>query len=250
MRHSRSIIDPRTIRAADSPLPPPTSPTPAPNPCPYLIPPLPRLLLIHRRGDADRFSSAMETFAFPSRDLARIFEPYPRLHLGRADAALFREFRAGEPGLVSLLDEAPETGRFETLVFAHNDHPLGVLSYLIVDNPRRADRRANRYARIDLVIVKKGVRGLGVSRVLILASLVKLLAESGERLYSISCLAAHPAIAAVLESLGFDPSPREDKGFTHEELRLEAVDRTELASRFTEQLAASLRRAHYRLRQR
>lgn len=186
----------------------------------------------------------------PVFELVDLFAPHPPLRLTRGDEAAYCRFRYLEPALASYGDQTGERGErvSDVLALQEDGHSRGVISYVIETNRFRQSER-DQFARIDLVIVETNHRRLGIGRLLILCALTHIIRTYGRRLYSVSCLAAHPAIANILAGLGFTGKPREEKGFTHEELRVGADDLDRLSRAFSEQAAAALRRVHYRLRQ-
>lgn len=183
-------------------------------------------------------------------DLAQPFAPYPRLSPVHDDFKVYREFRPLEPELVAYHDRLAQTERvdFGVLSIRAGESTLGVGSYVAEANKQKP-RPANRYARIDVIIVNPGFRGLGVGRAVILCVAIHLLETYGTRLYSISTLAAHPAVERVVEQLGFLPQRREHDGFTRESLELTGRDAAALAREYRQRLEAGLQALNYRLRQ-
>lgn len=182
-------------------------------------------------------------------ELADIFAPFPRFRLQNRQTAVYRQFRILAPSLVSLRDDAPansESG--DELALFVQDEPVGVVSYCVSENKNRKVGAA-AFARIDLVITHPAYRGKGYGKVLLLAALTCLLRDSGDRLYSISCLAAHPAIAKMLEELGFHGELRDGQNFKLETLNLNAGDAARSEKAFSRKLTDSLRASNYRFRQ-
>ncbi len=99
------------------------------------------------------------------------------------------------------------------------------------------------------MIVAPVFRGLGLGKVMVLASLVHILEAFGQRLYSISCLAAHPAIEVILSQVDFDRSVRGEKNFVHEELHI-GMDRRKLVNDLVTATAQASQTANFRCRQR
>ena len=183
-----------------------------------------------------------------SDPLPDVFREPARWRLSRGDVAVYQALRATEPQLVSLLDHKP-AGALEALVLWESGTPLGAVSCVVQTNPLRP-AEAQRFARIDIVIVPKHLRGLGLGRLLLASATAFLLQTQGPLLYSISCLAAHPAVAHALEELGFAADVRAALHYVHEELRLPPGEVPVLAERFRDEAAACLRRSAYALRQR
>jgi GNAT superfamily N-acetyltransferase len=179
-----------------------------------------------------------------------LFAAAPRLRLSRGERDAYLALRLREPQLVSLADGRPAAAAaLEALVLREGDAVLGAVSYGVQANPNRPPGHA-RYARIDIVVVPPEARGLGCGRLLLACVTAHLLRSQGGQLYSLSCLAAHPAIAHVLESAGFLPGPRTALHYVHEELRVELEGRAALAARWDGEVAAALRRVAFALRQR
>lgn len=70
-----------------------------------------------------------------------------------------------------------------------------------------------------------------------------------DRLYSISCLAAHDAIVKILRDEGFETRAVPDRHFTHAELRVTRQNRAGVRDRLALDAASALRTVNYRLRQ-
>lgn len=186
-----------------------------------------------------------------SPQLASIVRPFPTLTLGWSDETLFRRFRLVDPSLVSCLDSHGDdrSADVEYLVVICNEETAGLLSLVTQEN-RRRPRSSSLYTRIDLVIVEKRFRRLGLARLLILASLVHAIKVFGSRIYSISCLAADPAIEKILSPIGFASSQRTNRTFVHQELKLGHDSRDTLADRLMIDATAAARIASYRMRNR
>lgn len=159
-----------------------------------------------------------------SRLLTEWFEPTPHLEFSFGDIATYKSLHAQALHLVSMVDELGSARDPEVLTLRYHGKPLGVTSFLVETNARRpAPRR--KFARIDLVITHPVFRGMGVGRLLMLLVVAFLLERNGDELYSISCLAAHDAVAHVLEDIQFTerpppPRPFEEVTYKHEHLRL------------------------------
>ena len=182
--------------------------------------------------------------------LEDIFHAGQHLRMVEGDTPSYSRFRAQESALVSVADhENPDAiGPLRVLVPYYKDAPLGAVSYLVSANQRRPSAR-NRYARIDLVIAARAHQGGGLGRLLLAGVMTHLLRTEGDMLYSITCLAAHPAIAKMLEEYGFEGQPRSDLNYTIETLKLEGVDTPALEARLAAQTGVALKRVQYMMRQ-
>lgn len=183
--------------------------------------------------------------------LTAALDAYPRLTLAFCDEGLYRRFRVLEQSLVSCLDQqVPHLDTDLRFLAVYLDgRPAGVAS-LIVQRNKQKKTVCNAYGRIDLVIVAHPYRGLGLGKVLMFAALVHLLEAFEQRLYSISCLAAHPAVETILTQAGFDRRDRQGKGFVHQELRTDGLDVRKLVNDFVTATAQAARTASFRCRQR
>lgn len=182
--------------------------------------------------------------------LVSLMAAYPRLDLALSEEITYRRFRSIEPRLVSCLDGqvGPDRITPHILEIQYEGQPVGVVSHVVQTNARKPFP-ANQYGRIDLVIMDKRYRGLGLGRVLVLGALAQLIAQHHNRLYSISCLAAHGAIAKILEELNFSGEIRSDKNFKHEEFKLDGVDQSVLLETLVDKTAAAAQQANFRMRQ-
>lgn len=182
--------------------------------------------------------------------LSAALEPFTRINITLEDKALYQRFRCMEPSLVSCLDQIKETDDTEIRYFiVRIDNEIaGALSLVTQTNNQRRSKD-NAFSRIDLVIVPDAFRRLGLGRILTHAAILYAIERVGWRLYSISCLAAHKAMEKILEEFGFTGQQREDKGFVHEELKLENMDREALRNQAEEQIQEALQRTNYKLRQ-
>lgn len=177
--------------------------------------------------------------------MGTLVDQYPRMKIKRATMKLLNRYRATEPGLVN---SAKEDTPVEVFVLEYDDEPLGVTSFFIQTNPFRK-KHENLYARIDLVIVPKHHRGFGVARALVLCVLVYLIKVYKDRLYSISCLAAHKAIEKILQDLQFNAKAAEEKNFVQEELGVTRSSCERILLRFNHEADLALKAVNYRFRQ-
>lgn len=182
--------------------------------------------------------------------LAILCKPFPRITLSLEDKSLYQTFRCKEPTLVSCLDQIAETEDTEIRYFIIrlDDKPAGALSLVTQTNHQRQGND-NAFSRIDLVMVPHPFRRLGLGRILTHAAILYAIERVGWRLYSISCLAAHQAMETILEEFGFTGQKRKDKGFVHEELKLENIDREGLRAKAEALVKKALQVTNYKLRQ-
>ena len=152
---------------------------------------------------------------------------------------------------MSIVDELPKSQLLlaDVLVLHCGGVAIGAASFALQANPQKRERR-HQYARIDLVIVPPGFRGFGVGKLLLLAVVAHLLRAHGPLLYSISCLAAHPAVGDVLEECGFAPTPRDHLHYVHEELKLADPEAERFAPQVSARIGPALQVMQFRLRQR
>lgn len=182
--------------------------------------------------------------------LRTVFRPYPNLALEFVDQNVYRSFRIIEPDLVSCLDsQGGGAATINVLGVRAQEEQLGVLSLVVQHNVCRPPGH-DAYARIDLVIVKPSHRGLGVGRILTLAALLYALESWEDRLYSISCLAADPAMERILEAAKFVRNERQGKQFVHEELKIGYGEASELRDKILQDLSPAVKLANYRTHQR
>jgi GNAT superfamily N-acetyltransferase len=180
------------------------------------------------------------------------FRSFPHLSLTTGEEDIYRRFRNREGTLVSCLDDSSAKrifSDFEVLVFRSRGEPCGVVSLAVGTNYQKTDRH-NQYGRIDLVIVDPEYRKLGISRVLVLAGVGWILEHFGRTLYSISCLAAHTAIARIFEAnLAATVSERDGANFVHESLTIREETSSQFQTSVAQKPADAVQVTAYRLRQ-
>ncbi|MBC8286576.1 MAG: GNAT family N-acetyltransferase [Nitrospinae bacterium] len=153
-------------------------------------------------------------------ELNDLFALFPDLRLTVADKALCKKFHYGEPQLVSCSDNFEGEQEEEILVLYEKDRPLGMVTTVIRENINKPAYPKN-YARLDLVIVDKKYRNIGVARLLIVCSLLKIMKNQGHQIYSISCLAGHKTVAKFMKELHFQEHHQKEKNFWQGILNLE-----------------------------
>ena len=189
--------------------------------------------------------------SFAVNPLVEIFAHEPRLRLTRGNKDVYHGLRAQVPSLVSLVDgkSAVEVAALDTLEAWDGSSALGAVSFIVQANPHRPPPQ-DKFGRIDIVIVPEASRGLGLGRLLLTCAALHLVQNHYTEMYSISCLAAHPAVSKTLESLSFVPNDRGSRNYVHEELRLEGLDLAALDATLSQEAELSLQRVKYGLRQR
>ena len=185
------------------------------------------------------------------RRVASALRPFDKLVVSWGDEDTYRRFRILEPSLVSCVDQHSDSHdtTIEYLMIKCMGEVAGIASLVTRVNTHRPPHRS-LYGRIDLVIVHERFRGLGLGRVLTLVSVTHLLETFDSRLYSISCLAAHPAMEKILDSVGFVRREQGEKNYVHEELAIDPTEVGEFRDRMVSETKAAARRANFNIRQR
>ena len=182
----------------------------------------------------------------PVEELDTLFATHPRVMLRWGTQDILCQHRALEPRLVS---SARDGSDVKVVLLEYDGASLGVASFFLKTNARRATTD-NLFARLDLVIVPGSHRRRGVARALVLCVLTYFLGMHGDRLYSISCLAAHDAIVKILRDEGWQTRAVPERHFTHAELPLTRQTRAGVRDRIARNAARALQTVNYRLRQR
>ena len=125
---------------------------------------------------------------------------------------------------------------------------IASLSFFIEKNKMKREER-DHFARIDIVIVEKEFRRLGFGKLLVFTAIKYLLDRWGARIYSISCLAAHDAMAKILDDIGFHAEQRPEENFKRETISFSEVDQDEFSALVDSRLENSVQLVRYRLRQ-
>lgn len=192
-------------------------------------------------------SNNKRQFVPPRPVLDEFISDYPELSLKFGDIATYKRLRIVESHLVSCFDTDHQSGnKLQLLTISRGAEVLAVTSFGIFQNLQRSVG-LDLYARIDLVIAEKKWRGCGISRVLVYCVLIYILKTYGRRLYSISCLAAHDAIAKILESLSFVVKMKDTKGYQHEHLDLEKVRYEDVLNQIQSQVPEVLGRSYAKI---
>ena len=181
--------------------------------------------------------------------LERLFEQYPTFTVEENDLDQYGRMRALEQGLVSSVP-IDQPNALQILGLYHRGEGLGAVSFFCLDNHLRKPK-ASRYGRVDLVITDPAVRGHGVGRLLVACALLRLFDLNPGCIYSVSCLAAHAAIATVLKKIGFEHRHMSERNYSHEEYRLGTPDEErEFRRRVWDQARECVQSVNYRLIQR
>lgn len=185
-----------------------------------------------------------------SKTLAELVQDGDRINLTTVSEDTYKRFRCLEPSLASCLDELKNKSHARTFFVAVeiDGQPVAVTSLVVQSNPRRSSP-LTAYGRIDLVIVDSEFRSLRLGRLVVTAALLELLEKFGTQLYSVSCLAAHPAIERILDSFGFTKTLRGEKNYVHEEIKLQGDDHIQMRSNLTDALTECLQQSRFHIRQ-
>ena len=178
-------------------------------------------------------------------ELGTLLAQDSRLRICRGGIELFKRFRVTAPELVS---SASSGTNLQVFLLEYDGKPLGGTTFYVQANDKRKHHE-NLWARIDLVVVLKTYRRMGVARAVVLCVLVYMTKVYGDRLYSISCLAAHKAIERILRDLQFVTKPVGDKEYVHQELRVTKNSCKEILRLLNSEAEKALRVVSYRFRQ-
>ncbi|CAI2719294.1 GNAT family N-acetyltransferase [Nitrospina watsonii] len=181
--------------------------------------------------------------------IAKRVSAYPHMALQFGDVTTFKRFRFLEPGLVSLLDTSPTAlqENHNVLVLIYKNDPIGCIS--LVAFPRvDSQQRISYNARLDLVIVPNGFRGMGIGRCLIHLGLGLLLETLEDSLQTLSASTQHPAVDRVLQCLEFTLIPCSQDGSLRRTLDLQGLDRPGLLHVVHDKTNESFKRLHDNLR--
>ena len=149
-----------------------------------------------------------------------LLNPYPRFDLIFNDSGLPEKLKAKEPQLKGVGEGQKEIP--DSVGVAYDGELIGGVTIVSFTNLRKMEPR-NVYSRIDIVVVEKRWRGLGVSNLLLLLTLIQILRSFQESVYSISSLVAHGAIEYVLRNLGFVIEMRKEELFSRCSLSLSSL---------------------------
>lgn len=179
-------------------------------------------------------------------ELNDLFASFPDLRLIVADKALCKKFHYGEPQLVSCSDNFEGDQEEEVLALYEKDQSLGMVTTVIRKNINKP-AFPKSYVRLDLVIVDKKYRNMGIARLLIVCSLLVLLKKWEQQIYSISCLAGHKTVEKFLKELHFQEHHQKEKNFWQGTLNLEEENPKTLFGLYLEQAKKCLQWTAYHL---
>lgn len=186
---------------------------------------------------------------FAKKKLSRLFAKLPasEIRYGEADKLLSAQHR--EPHLEGSykgnLREANDD--VEVLSLYLDGEFAACLSIFLEKNNMKNDE-ADHFARIDIVIVEDNFRKMGLGKLLVMTSIKYVLDRWGPKLYSLSCLAGHEAMAIILEDVGFKGEQRRNEEYKRETLSFNDVDQDEFSSFIDTRVADTIKLVRYRLR--
>lgn len=189
--------------------------------------------------------------AKPAKDkIAQLYGSFPSSEIRFGEFDMFASAHAREAHLGSTYHEDMEEakGTLEVLCLYHKDQLMGSLSFFLKKNDMKKCE-ADHFARIDIVIVEKEFRNIGIGKLLVFTAIKYLLDRWGRGIYSISCLAAHAAMEKILEQIGFRGEQRANENFKRETISLGEMGPDEFSSLIDERVSGSMQLVRYRLRQ-
>ena len=183
--------------------------------------------------------------------IAKLYKDFPHAELRFSEFDKFAIAHRREPQLGSSYNDDPQqkNGLFDVLGLHYNGAQVASLSFFIEKNKMKKRDEPDHFARIDIVIVEKEFRRLGLGKILVFTAIKYLLDRWGARIYSISCLAAHDAMAKILDDIGFHTEQRPDEDFIRKTITFSEVDQDEFSTLIDTRLEGSIQLANYRLRQ-
>ena len=196
----------------------------------------------------------MELTDYPDRvakaNIAELFSSFPHAELRYSEFDKFLSASMREPQLGSSYSGNKEeaNGIFDVLCLYHKGAQTASLSLFLEKNEMKKDH-SDHFARIDIVIVEKEFRKNGLGKLLVFTAIKYILDRWGPRIYSISCLAAHEAMAKILEQIGFHGEQRANEDFIRESISFSEVNQAEFSALINERLSNSIQLVKYRLRQ-
>ncbi len=182
--------------------------------------------------------------------IAALFDNFPSTELRFGEFDKFAGAHAREAHLGSSYKEnmAEGKGTRDVLCLYHQGQLMGCLSFFLEKNEIRKSE-ADHFARIDIVIVEKAFRNIGIGKLLVFTAIKYLLDRWGQGIYSISCLAAHAAMAKILEQVGFEGEQRFEEDFKRETISFSDTGTEAFSALISERVAGSIQLTRYRLRQ-
>lgn len=189
--------------------------------------------------------------AKPAKDkINKLYTNFPSSEIRFGEFGKFASAHAREAHLGSSYKEHEEEGKgaLDVLCLYHRSQLMGCLSFFLEKNEKRKCE-ADHFARIDIVIVEEEFRNIGVGKLLVFTAIKYLIERWGQGIYSISCLAAHAAMAKILEQIGFQGEQRANEDFKRETITFAEMDLDEFSSLINERISGSMQLVRYRLRQ-
>ncbi len=186
----------------------------------------------------------------PKTKIAELYESFPHAELRFSEFDKFSSASIREPQLDSSYNADPQEGKgvFDVLCLYYKGAQMATLSFFIEKNKMKK-KEPDHFARIDIVIVEKEFRKMGIGQLLVLTAIKYLLDRWRAWIYSMSCLAAHDAMAKILDDIGFHAEQRPDEDFIRETISFSEVDQDEFSTIINTRLASSIQLVKYRLRQ-
>ncbi len=183
--------------------------------------------------------------------IAKLYKDFPHAELRFSEFDKFATAHRREPHLGSSYNDDPQqkNGIFDVLGLHYNGAQVASLSFFIEKNKMKKRQEPDHFARIDIVIVEKEFRRLGLGKILVFTAIKYLLDRWGARIYSISCLAAHDAMAKILDDIGFHAEQRPEENFIRATISFDEVNQDEFSALINSRLEDSIQLVRYRLRQ-
>lgn len=176
------------------------------------------------------------------------YDAFPYLEVRYSELKTFSSALLRQPQLRSSYNDKLEAGKsiFDVLCLYHRGVHAGSLSFFLERNEMRKNE-ADHFGRIDIVIVETAFQRKAVGKLLVITAITYLLDRWGPIIYSLSCLAAHEAMAKILEEIGFEGEQRTNEAFIRETLSFENVNRDEFSALLNTRLAKTIQLVNYRL---
>ena len=186
----------------------------------------------------------------PKSKIAKLYKDFPHAELRFSEFDKFAIAHRREPHLGSSYNDDPEKGQgiFDVLCLYYKGAQVASLSFFVEKNKMKR-QEPDHFARIDIVIVENEFRRLGLGKLLVFTAIKYLLDRWSARIYSISCLAAHDAMAKILDGIGFHAEQRPEENFIRATISFDEVNQDEFSALINSRLEDSIQLVRYRLRQ-